>query len=270
MPDLGYNNYDGAQGRSGVPPAKRRNMAQTCISCGNDDAVIRIQTIMGPVTEDIWLCRSCADKHGIDDKEPAIEPRIADLLSGLLRQRVSKRRKKPGAPAADSADARGADASADRPADGSSNRSDNSSPAAADANKVGERSPASRSPAERPSIRRDHSFPGDDVPANGRECPSCGLTLSQLKKTGRVGCVHCYTVFRPIIETVLKEQSFAARHIGRLPERYRRYRYIFMDRERLTRDLQEAVEREDYEDAERIKGEIHRLDGQEGLSDDPK
>ncbi|WP_455382998.1 hypothetical protein, partial [Salinispira pacifica] len=78
----------------------------------------------------------------------------------------------------------------------------------------------------------------------------------------------CYTVFRPIIETVLKDQSFAGRHIGRLPERLATYRYIFVDRERLARALAAAVVREDFEEAARIREEMGRLDRLEGLSDD--
>lgn len=209
-------------------------MGEMCAACGNSDAVIKIQTMMGPVTEEIWLCRSCADKRGIDIHEPAIEPRTADLLAGLLRPRPPKRRKKAAAGESGS--------------------------------QAGQTEPGQRSAAA--SGKRESSYSGDDVPANGRECPSCGLTLGQLKKTGRVGCVHCYTVFRPIIETVLKDQSFAGRHIGRLPDRLATYRYIFVDRERLARSLAAAIEREDFEEAAQLREEIGRMDRLEGLSDD--
>ncbi|HUX12291.1 MAG TPA: hypothetical protein VMW87_04645 [Spirochaetia bacterium] len=212
-------------------------MGEICASCGKGDAVIKIQTIMGPVTEDLWLCRSCAEKHGIDPEEPAIEPRTADLLSGLLRPRSPKRRKKPA----------------------SGGQSDKSSGAASSGGSA--------------AVRREGSSPGDDLGVeraaqDGRECPNCGMTIARLKKTGRVGCVNCYAVFRPIIETVLKDQSFAGRHIGRLPEKLQRYRYIFVERERLSRGLAAAVVREDYEEAARIREEIHRLDRTEGIADD--
>lgn len=209
-------------------------MGEMCAACGNSDAVIKIQTMMGPLTEEVWLCRSCADKRGIDIQEPAIEPRTADLLAGLLRPRPPKRRKKTGGGESGS--------------------------------QAGQTDPSQRSSGA--PGKRESSYSGDDVPANGRECPSCGLTLGQLKKTGRVGCVHCYTVFRPIIETVLKDQSFAGRHIGRLPDRLATYRYIFVDRERLARSLAAAIDREDFEEAAQLREEIGRMDRLEGLSDD--
>jgi protein-arginine kinase activator protein McsA len=66
----------------------------------------------------------------------------------------------------------------------------------------------------------------------------------------------------------MKEQSFAARHIGRIPERYRQFRYIFMERERLARDLHTALGKEDYEEAARIHADILKMDAQEGTEDD--
>lgn len=227
-------------------------MAKNCLSCGKHEGIVRIQTIMGPVAEEIWLCRACADRYGIDDREPVIEPRTADLLSSLLRPRSPKRRKRK----LETELLKSPENSPDRKTDGERNDSVRSGTPA-------ERSDGGRRTGDGATggRRKTRVFWGDDVPANSRECPSCGLTLARLKKTGRLGCVHCYTVFRRIIDEAMRDQSMSARHVGRLPKRLATYRYVFVDRERIKRELDEAVEKEDYERAGRLFSQMMEADG---------
>ena len=38
------------------------------------------------------------------------------------------------------------------------------------------------------------------------ECPTCGFTQADFKKTGRLGCSTCYTVFGEPLEGMLKQK----------------------------------------------------------------
>lgn len=52
-------------------------------------------------------------------------------------------------------------------------------------------------------------------------CTSCGLTFAELKKSGLVGCEHCYTVFESrLLPLVQRAHEGGARHVGKQPSRW--------------------------------------------------
>jgi len=93
-------------------------------------------------------------------------------------------------------------------------------------------------------------------------CPECGMTQSQLRSRGRVGCSRDYEVFADDIRDLLERVHGATEHIGRVPgqsseelaaeERDRRIRA-------LERHLESAVRDEEYETAARIRDELSAL-----------
>ncbi len=48
-------------------------------------------------------------------------------------------------------------------------------------------------------------------------CPSCGTTLSEVERTGLVGCADCYTVFREELLPSIKQMHGKAFHEGKTP-----------------------------------------------------
>lgn len=40
---------------------------------------------------------------------------------------------------------------------------------------------------------------------DGLRCPRCGLTEAELRTHGRMGCVHCYTVFETTVLEAARE-----------------------------------------------------------------
>ncbi|CAN5248829.1 UvrB/UvrC motif-containing protein [soil metagenome] len=56
-------------------------------------------------------------------------------------------------------------------------------------------------------------------PARPREaaCPACGFTQTDFKKTGRLGCANCYTVFREAISSILANMHRGTHHTGKRP-----------------------------------------------------
>lgn len=101
--------------------------------------------------------------------------------------------------------------------------------------------------------------------ATAGTCPSCGLTLADFKRTGRLGCARCYTTFDASLRGLLRKLHGGTQHSGKvyLPpdptETDRTARVVS-----LRRSLARAVEAEDFERAAALRDQIRRLEaGQE-------
>ena len=89
-----------------------------------------------------------------------------------------------------------------------------------------------------------------------KSCPSCGMTQSTFRKTGRLGCASCYSVFGEGMDGLLKAMHKGTRHIGKVPA-HLSSRQAEEDRLlQLRSELEAAVAGEAYEDAARLKSEI--------------
>ncbi|KAB2667996.1 MAG: excinuclease ABC subunit B [Verrucomicrobia bacterium] len=97
--------------------------------------------------------------------------------------------------------------------------------------------------------------------AKGAElkCETCGFTQAELKKTGRLGCAECYTVFADVLDTLLKGMHKGTQHKGKVPAAIRETVTRESGLARLVADLQSAVSREDFESAARLRDEIKTL-----------
>jgi protein arginine kinase activator len=98
-------------------------------------------------------------------------------------------------------------------------------------------------------------------------CPTCSTSFAAIKRSGRVGCSDCYKSFGEQIGRLLTRAAGATRHTGKSPARLSKYKRAFVDRERLRRDLDDALTSEDYERAARIRDSLHSID-RETESDD--
>ncbi|MDO5142721.1 MAG: UvrB/UvrC motif-containing protein [Eubacteriales bacterium] len=92
------------------------------------------------------------------------------------------------------------------------------------------------------------------------QCPTCGLTASELRRTGRVGCPDCYQTFLDILEPYLHKIHGATRHIGAAPAAPEQPQTDPIAA--LREQLKDAVAHEDYEQAARLRDEIHRMEGE--------
>lgn len=98
-------------------------------------------------------------------------------------------------------------------------------------------------------------------------CSACGLPYAEFRSRGRLGCPECYTVFAEALDPLLEKIHTAKRHIGKSPgdgsnEQRTRARKLVETRRR----LHDAVEREDFEAAARLRDELRALE--EGTADD--
>ena len=96
--------------------------------------------------------------------------------------------------------------------------------------------------------------------SDGRKCSNCGISFKEFRKIGRLGCPQCYLVFAEELQPLLESIHNETEHVGKGPKRApesseREFRLI-----RLRKDLQEAVEAEDYERAASLRDEISDIE----------
>lgn len=92
-------------------------------------------------------------------------------------------------------------------------------------------------------------------------CPRCGCSFRQFRKSGRLGCAHCYLTFEEEMSALLKKIHGSADHAGIVADEA--IGPVEESEERLfqlRRDLRRAVDREEYELAARLRDEITELE----------
>ncbi len=100
-----------------------------------------------------------------------------------------------------------------------------------------------------------------------RKCPSCGTVYPEIAKSGRVGCPECYSVFADELSRLLQSVHGTTSHIGSVPARQRAMQERTENLKRLRALQKEAVGREDYETAARLRDEIRALEQAEEKED---
>jgi protein arginine kinase activator len=99
-----------------------------------------------------------------------------------------------------------------------------------------------------------------ETDGEGTTCPSCGLTYSRFRETGRLGCAVCYQTFLSQLEPLLRRVQGATRHTGKVPVRegsdYERTARL----RRLNEELERAIGAEDFERAAELRDLIQGLE----------
>lgn len=96
-------------------------------------------------------------------------------------------------------------------------------------------------------------------------CEYCGLSLKDFKKTGRLGCSHCYVTFDEHLRGLFRRLHGGTQHVGKVylppdPTEAARTEQLT----RLRRKLDVAVEKEDFERAAQLRDQIRELEGARG------
>jgi protein arginine kinase activator len=93
-------------------------------------------------------------------------------------------------------------------------------------------------------------------------CPVCGMNWNEFKQSGVMGCGHDYERFAGKLLPLLKRaQEGGTEHVGKVPARKKT---VEADRQvttlRLRRELQKAVETENYEAAAELRDKLRTLE----------
>src|SRR5438093_8382470 len=95
-----------------------------------------------------------------------------------------------------------------------------------------------------------------------QKCPVCGFSQADFKKTGRLGCAHCYETFADGLGSLLKAMHKGTEHVGKFPERAQRTMALNHRMRALNEHLQKAVADENYETAASLRDEIKQLENE--------
>jgi protein arginine kinase activator len=96
-------------------------------------------------------------------------------------------------------------------------------------------------------------------------CEHCGVTWTEFRQNGLLGCANDYSVFERELTPLLKRaHEDQTHHVGKVPTRrggtgvpVKRQ----VDLTKLRRELQKAVEAEDYERAAKLRDQIRQAEG---------
>ncbi|QDU56007.1 UvrB/UvrC motif-containing protein [Aeoliella mucimassa] len=91
-------------------------------------------------------------------------------------------------------------------------------------------------------------------------CPVCGITFREFRKQGRLGCPHDYVCFADELEPLLLNIHDEIHHVGKVPKGYGANAEQQTQLIRLRREMKEAVAREDYEEASKLRDEIRAIE----------
>jgi protein arginine kinase activator len=95
---------------------------------------------------------------------------------------------------------------------------------------------------------------------NQRSCPECGIKFAEFRSTGRLGCSHDYEAFREELVPLLENIHGETRHVGKTPRRQPRNRQVRAELAQLRKQQQQAVTRENYEEAAKLRDKIRQLE----------
>lgn len=109
--------------------------------------------------------------------------------------------------------------------------------------------PSEEDAAQAEPFGRDHS-----------SCPQCGMTAADFKKGGRLGCGRCYETFSDLLGEVMKDMHKSMQHRGKFPARLARTELMDQRLSDLKRDLQLAVDAEQFEEAAWLRDQIRLLE----------
>jgi protein arginine kinase activator len=91
-------------------------------------------------------------------------------------------------------------------------------------------------------------------------CMKCGWTLSQLRKTGRLGCPQCYKSFSEVLNDAFETMHRGKLHVGKKPGgKINASSTIMLEVMNLKKELEELVKREEYEKAAVVRDKISDL-----------
>ncbi|WP_050613603.1 UvrB/UvrC motif-containing protein [Bacillus testis] len=92
-------------------------------------------------------------------------------------------------------------------------------------------------------------------------CDHCHMSYKEFARIGRFGCAHCYTSFEKQLEPILKRlHGGNSTHVGKIPERIGGGISLRKRINDLKAELQESIQREEFERAAELRDEIRALE----------
>lgn len=112
--------------------------------------------------------------------------------------------------------------------------------------------------------------PVKEAEAVSVKCPKCGLTYSDFKKIGRLGCGDCYITFKKYLGPLLKRIHGSSQHVGKSPLKVTKVLKKKIDLQELRNRLQKLIEQEAFEEAAKLRDQIKELEKKQQENNEAK
>ena len=93
-----------------------------------------------------------------------------------------------------------------------------------------------------------------------KECPVCGITFFEFRNTGRLGCSFDYEHFESDLQPLLDNIHNSTQHVGKRPLRASALADTQANLIDLRREMEQAIETENYERAGQLRDELRDLE----------
>ncbi len=93
-----------------------------------------------------------------------------------------------------------------------------------------------------------------------KSCPVCGITFSEFRKGGRLGCAYDYVVFKDDLEPLLVNIHGAVEHNGKSPSNRRGSPERQRQLAQLREEMRGAIKKEEYETASKLRDQIASIE----------
>ncbi len=93
-----------------------------------------------------------------------------------------------------------------------------------------------------------------------KSCPVCGLSFYEFRQIGRLGCPHDYVCFKKELDPLLINVHGTNDHVGKTPKRNAGDHERQTELIRMRREMREAIEAENYEQASALRDQIRHLE----------
>lgn len=91
-------------------------------------------------------------------------------------------------------------------------------------------------------------------------CPTCEMTYSEFKNTGRFGCSDCYKAFGSKVNPMLQNIHGHIEHVGKAPKKSYNNINILNEIKKARFELDMAIKDEEYEHAAELRDKIKSLE----------
>jgi protein arginine kinase activator len=119
--------------------------------------------------------------------------------------------------------------------------------------------PQPKQGSAKPSVA-SHGEESDEPAVLNHECSVCGIKFVDFRNTGRLGCPHDYQEFRDELTRLLENIHGETRHCGKTPKRLPQNKQKQAELVQLRKQLLQAVNREAYEEAARLRDRIRQVE----------
>lgn len=103
------------------------------------------------------------------------------------------------------------------------------------------------------------SVPGLNEAA-GKRCSFCGATFDEIAQSAKTGCANCYTEFYDELFPSIQRIHGKTRHVGKIPGRAGEELQLRRELDTLKKQLNEAVEAQEYEKAAELRDKIKEME----------